>query len=117
MYVILLVSCFVKKFFKSNQSSTQFINYHEENHHFIWANCLISLTSCNSKQEEKEVAETYSVTNPTIDTSFTKNMFLKFGLKNIEIRALEKGSCKKIYVDEGQYVKEGQLLFKILLVL
>jgi membrane fusion protein (multidrug efflux system) len=37
---------------------------------------LISLTSCNSKQEEKEVAETYSVTNPiTIDTSFTKNMF------------------------------------------
>jgi membrane fusion protein (multidrug efflux system) len=34
---------------------------------------LISLTSCNSKQEEKEVAETYSVTNPiTIDTSFTK---------------------------------------------
>jgi hypothetical protein len=24
--------------------------------------------------------------------------------KNIEIRALEKGSCK-IYVDEGQYVK------------
>jgi membrane fusion protein (multidrug efflux system) len=34
--------------------------------------------------------------------------------KNIEIRALEKGSCKKIYVDEGQYVKEGQLLFKIL---
>jgi membrane fusion protein (multidrug efflux system) len=42
---------------------------------------LISLTSCNSKQEEKEVAETYSVTNPiTIDTSFTKNMFLKFGL-------------------------------------
>jgi membrane fusion protein (multidrug efflux system) len=40
-------------------------------------------------------------------------MFLKFGHKNIEIRALEKGSCK-IYVDEGQYVKEGQLLFKIL---
>jgi hypothetical protein len=26
------------KFFKSKQSSTQFINYHEENRHFIWAN-------------------------------------------------------------------------------
>jgi membrane fusion protein (multidrug efflux system) len=62
---------------------------------------LISLTSCNSKQE-KEVAETYSVTNPiTIDTSFTKNMFSNSVYKNIEIRALEKGSCKKIYVDEG----------------
>jgi membrane fusion protein (multidrug efflux system) len=76
---------------------------------------LISLTSCNSKQEEKEVAETYSVTNPiTIDTSFKKNMFSNSVYKNIEIRALEKGSCKKIYVDEGQYVKRVSLLFKIL---
>jgi membrane fusion protein (multidrug efflux system) len=70
---------------------------------------LISLTSCNSKQE-KEVAETYSVTNPiTIDTSFTKNMFSNSVYKNIEIRALEKGSCKKIYVDEGQ-CKRGSVI-------
>jgi membrane fusion protein (multidrug efflux system) len=77
---------------------------------------LISLTSCNSKQEEKEVAETYSVTNPiTIDTSFTKEYVSQIrSIKNIEIRALEKGFLQKIYVDEGQYVKEGQLLFKIL---
>jgi membrane fusion protein (multidrug efflux system) len=65
---------------------------------------LISLTSCNSKQEEKEVQK--RVTNPiTIDTSFTKICFSNRSIKNIEIRALEKGSCKKIYVDEGQYVK------------
>jgi hypothetical protein len=101
----------LKKFFKSNQSSTQFINYHEENHHFIWANSLISLTSCNSKQEEKEVAETYSVTNPiTIDTSFNKSMFQIRSIKHRNPLRFQK----KIYVDEGQYVKEGQLLFKIL---
>jgi membrane fusion protein (multidrug efflux system) len=77
---------------------------------------LISLTSCNSKKEEKEVAETYAVTNPiTIDTSFTKEYVSQIkSIKNIEIRALEKGFLQKIYVDEGQYVKEGQLLFKIL---
>jgi hypothetical protein len=38
LYVIAGVLFYLKNFFKSNQSSTQFINYHEENHHFIWAN-------------------------------------------------------------------------------
>jgi membrane fusion protein (multidrug efflux system) len=75
---------------------------------------LISLTSCNSKQEEKEVAETYSVTNPiTIDTSFTKEYVSNSVYKNIEIRALEKGSCKKFTLMKVNK-KEGQLLFKIL---
>jgi membrane fusion protein (multidrug efflux system) len=72
---------------------------------------LISLTSCNSKQE-KEVAETYSVTNPSQLTLHSQRICSQIrSIKNIEIRALEKGSCKKF--DEGQYVKEGQLLFKI----
>jgi len=77
---------------------------------------LVSLASCNSKKEEKEVAETYTVTNPVrIDTSFTKEYVSQIrSIKNIEIRALEKGFLQKIYVDEGQYVKEGQLLFKIM---
>lgn len=77
---------------------------------------LLSVVSCNSKIEEKEVAETYTATNPiTIDTSFTKEYVSQIrSVKNIEVRALEKGFLQKIYVDEGQYVKEGQLLFKIL---
>jgi membrane fusion protein (multidrug efflux system) len=41
-------------------------------------------------------------------------MFQIRSVKNIEIRALEKGFLQKIYVDEGQYVKAGQILFKIL---
>jgi hypothetical protein len=57
---------------------------------------LISLTSCNSKKK-KEVTETFSVTNPMkLTPHLQRNMFHKYGLlKNIEIRALEKGSYKK----------------------
>ena len=53
---------------------------------------LISLTSCNSKKEEKEVTETFSVTNPVVvDTSFTKEYVSQIrSVKNIEIRALRK---------------------------
>ena len=35
-----------------------------------------------------------------------------YSLKNIEIRAQEKGYLEKVYVDEGQYVHAGQPLFK-----
>lgn len=77
---------------------------------------LVCLTSCNSKKEEKEAEETFAVTNPVrIDTSFTKEYVSQIrSVKNIEVRALEKGFLQKIYVDEGQYVKEGQVLFQIL---
>lgn len=34
--------------------------------------------------------------------------------QHIELRALEKGYIQKIYVDEGQFVKKGQLMFQIL---
>jgi len=35
-------------------------------------------------------------------------------VRNIEIRAQEKGFLEKIYVDEGQFVKAGQILFRIM---
>lgn len=34
--------------------------------------------------------------------------------QRIEIRALEKGYLEKIYVDEGQFVRKGQLMFQIM---
>lgn len=34
--------------------------------------------------------------------------------QHIEMRALEKGYIEKIYVDEGQYVRQGQLMFQIM---
>lgn len=74
------------------------------------------LVSCNSKTEEKEEPIKYTVTSPAvIDTSFTKQYVSQIkSVQNIEIRAQEKGFLQKIYVDEGQYVKQGQLLFRIM---
>ncbi|HEX8016368.1 MAG TPA: efflux RND transporter periplasmic adaptor subunit [Flavobacterium sp.] len=77
---------------------------------------LVCLTSCTSKKEEKEEAEKFTVTNPVrIDTSFTKEYVSQIrSVRNIEIRAQEKGFLQNIYVDEGQFVKAGQVLFRIM---
>lgn len=74
------------------------------------------LFSCTAKKEEKEEKVSYVVTNATqIDTSFTKEYVSQIrSIKNIEIRAQEKGFLQNIYVDEGQFVSAGQLLFKIM---
>lgn len=77
---------------------------------------LLCLTSCTSKKEEKEEAEVFTVTNPVkIDTSFSKQYVSQIkSVRNIEIRAQEKGFLQNIYVDEGQFVKAGQVLFRIM---
>ncbi|WP_443945740.1 efflux RND transporter periplasmic adaptor subunit [Pedobacter sp. AW1-32] len=72
--------------------------------------------SCTSKKEEKEEEVTYSVTAPlAIDTSYTKEYVSQIkSVRNIEIRAQEKGYLQNIYVDEGQRVHAGQVLFRIM---
>lgn len=77
---------------------------------------LLSLLSCTSKKEEKEEVGKFTVTNPiVIDTSFTKEYVSQIrSVRNIEIRAQEKGFLQNIYVDEGQYVNAGQVLFRIM---
>ena len=78
---------------------------------------MLYQTSCTSaKSEEKEEASKYIVTSPLrVDTSFTKEYVSQIkSVRNIEIRALEKGFLQNIYVDEGQFVKAGQLLFRIM---
>lgn len=77
---------------------------------------LIYVTGCTSKKEEKEEVVTYAVTSPLqIDTSFTKEYVSQIkSVRNIEVRAQEKGYLQNIYVDEGQHVRAGQLLFRIM---
>lgn len=77
---------------------------------------LLYQTGCVAKKEEKEEAGKYVATSPLkIDTSFTKEYVSQIrSVRNIEIRAQEKGFLQNIYVDEGQFVKAGQLLFKIM---
>lgn len=73
-------------------------------------------TSCQSKKEEKEVAGKLLVTNPLMkDTTVIQDYVCQIhAIQHIEIRALEKGYLQKIYVDEGQMVKKGQLMFQIM---
>ncbi|MFT4031081.1 MAG: efflux RND transporter periplasmic adaptor subunit [Siphonobacter sp.] len=77
---------------------------------------LFYLTSCESKQEAKEEVTKYLVTSPLQqDTTITQNYVCQIhSISHIELRALEKGYLQNIYIDEGQFVKKGQLLFKIM---
>ncbi|SDL16358.1 membrane fusion protein, multidrug efflux system [Catalinimonas alkaloidigena] len=80
---------------------------------------LASQTSCETKSEAKEMETKFLVTSPVrMDTSITDEYVCQIrSINHIELRALEKGYLEKIYVDEGQFVKKGQLLFKIMPVL
>jgi len=77
---------------------------------------VVCLTSCAPKTEQKEEPIKYTVTSPLrVDTSFTKEYVAQIrSIKDIEIRAQEKGFLEKVYVDEGQFVRAGQVLFKIM---
>ena len=79
---------------------------------------LVVLSSCSSSHDEEEEHGhvQYLVTNPMVkDTSVTRNYVAQIrSIQHIELRALERGYLQKIYVDEGQYVKEGQMMFQIM---
>lgn len=77
---------------------------------------LLILINCNNKKEEKETSDIFPVSEPLQkDTIVTKEYVAKIqSVKNIEIRAQEKGFLQNVYVDEGQYVHAGQTLFRIM---
>jgi len=77
---------------------------------------LLAIASCNSKKEEKEEQIEFLATNPVkMDTTTTKEYVSQIrAIQHIELRAQERGYLEKIYVDEGQSVKKGQLLFQIM---
>ncbi|MCB0382819.1 MAG: efflux RND transporter periplasmic adaptor subunit [Psychroserpens sp.] len=77
--------------------------------------CLIQM-SCETKKEEKREEAKFLITNPIKkDTSITKDYVSQIhAIRHIELRALEKGYLKQIFVDEGQQVKKGQNMFQIM---
>ncbi|MDD2794115.1 MAG: efflux RND transporter periplasmic adaptor subunit [Sediminibacterium sp.] len=76
----------------------------------------IHFASCSHHEVEKEKEATFEVTSPIqTDTTIYKEYVAQIHSANhIELRSQEKGYLEKIYVDEGQFVKKGQLMFKLM---
>ncbi|WP_292010714.1 efflux RND transporter periplasmic adaptor subunit, partial [Chryseobacterium sp.] len=77
---------------------------------------IIVLYSCNSKNKEKITSvEKFPVITPIKKDTVISEEFVADiqSLKNVELRTRARGYIEKIYVDEGQFVKKGQLLFSI----
>ena len=77
---------------------------------------LVCSTGCKNDHKEKEEETKFLATNPIKKDTLTTKEYVSqiHSIQHIELRAQERGYLEKIYVDEGQHVKKGQLLFKIM---
>lgn len=73
-------------------------------------------TGCSKHSEETEESTKFIVTSVLEkDTSVIKDYVCQIrAISHIELRALERGYLQDIFVDEGQFVKKGQLMFRIM---
>lgn len=76
---------------------------------------LLLLSSCAEKKTNPQAPDQFPVTSlQSIDTSIFQNYVADIqAVQNVEIRNRVTGFLEKIYSDEGQQVKKGQLLFRI----
>ncbi len=77
---------------------------------------IIFTSSCTQHEEEHAEAIQYLVTSPLLkDTSIIKEYVCQIqSARHIELRNQERGYLQRIYVDEGQRVRKGQILFQIM---
>jgi membrane fusion protein (multidrug efflux system) len=78
--------------------------------------CIILwCVSCQSEKKEKRNSIFQCHKSACKDTLINKDYVAQIrSINHIELRAQEKGYIQGIYVDEGQFVQKGQLLFKIM---
>ncbi|MFN8310194.1 MAG: efflux RND transporter periplasmic adaptor subunit [Chitinophagales bacterium] len=86
---------------------------------FLYSLCLsISLfeMGCHHNAPEKEAEAKFVVTSPMkTDTVVYKDYVCQIhAINHIELRSQERGYLQNIYVDEGQFVHKGQLMFQIM---
>jgi membrane fusion protein (multidrug efflux system) len=76
----------------------------------------IFFISCSTTEEKKEIDAEFLVTSPVqTDTTIYNEYVAQIRSANhIELRSQERGYLESIFVDEGQYVKKGQLMFKLM---
>ena len=78
------------------------------------ASCLIAI-ACNTEKEVNKTIDAYQVISPLVkDTSYKSEYVAEIqSVRYVEVRSKIKGFIEKNYVDEGQAVKKGQLLFTL----
>ncbi|HRH37294.1 MAG TPA: efflux RND transporter periplasmic adaptor subunit, partial [Flavobacteriales bacterium] len=78
---------------------------------------VVALSSCGGHDEEGEGEEKpkYPATTALlVDTVVHSDYVCQIhSVQHIELRALERGYLQDMLVDEGQHVREGQVLFRI----
>lgn len=83
----------------------------------LMAICISCIAACTTRHEEA-VREnvTFIVTSPLQkDTTTTREYICQIqAIQHTELRALERGYLEQIFVDEGQRVKKGQMMFQIM---
>lgn len=77
---------------------------------------VILMSSCKHREHENHKEAKFIVTSPIRkDTTVYHEYVCQIrSVQHIELRALERGYLQNIYVDEGQLVKKGQLMFQIM---
>ncbi|KIC90081.1 efflux RND transporter periplasmic adaptor subunit [Flavihumibacter sp. ZG627] len=72
--------------------------------------------SCKHTDKEKAEITRFLVTSPlSKDTLILREYVCQIqSSSHIELRSQEKGYLQNIYVDEGQFVRKGQLMFRIM---
>jgi membrane fusion protein (multidrug efflux system) len=71
-------------------------------------------TGCGHEQHHEEHVRFLVSTPYVTDTALVREFVGQIrSVNHIELRALERGYLEQIFVDEGQFVRKGQLMFKI----
>lgn len=80
--------------------------------------CIASLlvVGCRHDGHEKNEDVKFLITSPIKRDTLVFHEYVCqiHSIQHIELRALEKGYLQNVFVDEGQSVKKGQLLFQIM---
>lgn len=78
---------------------------------------ILLYTSCQSEKEGSKEEETkFFVTSPMQKDTLIFHEYVAQirSISHIELRSQERGYLQNIYVDEGKFVKQGQLMFQIM---
>ena len=83
---------------------------------FLCLSIALVQIACQSHKEEKHEEIKFLVWSPVVtDTIIAKDYVAQIqSINHVELRAQERGYLQKVYVDEGQFVHKGQLLFKVM---